>query len=187
MQLDAFIGQTNNVLCFFRKLNSNVNYKLFLSYCTSYYGCELWSLTTSNISDFCTAWRRGVRAIWNLLYTTHCQCLPVFDELCRRSINFVHSYLPLESHFISQTASYCIHFARCNSPMGLNILFCADRFQTNIDGILNGSSNYIVHSYYTRLIADIQLNVRLVSCMTSLALETAENRFFITSLSPMRN
>jgi len=58
---------------------------------------------------------------------------------------------------IHQIASYCIHFARCNSPMGLNILLCADRFQTNIDGIINGSSNYIVHSYYNRSIADVQL------------------------------
>ena len=52
----AFIGQTNNVLCIFRKLTSNANNRLFRSYCTSYYGCELWSLTTNNISDLCTAW-----------------------------------------------------------------------------------------------------------------------------------
>jgi len=41
--------------------------------------------------------------------------------------------------------------------MGLNILFCADQFKTNIDGILHDSSNYIVHSYYNRSIADVQL------------------------------
>jgi len=33
----------------------------------------------------------------------------------------------------------------------------SDRFKTNIDGILHGSSNYIVHSYYNRSIADVQL------------------------------
>jgi len=43
--------------------------------------------------------------------------------------------------------------------MGLNILFCANRFETNIDGILNGSYNYIVHSYYNRSIANVQLRV----------------------------
>jgi len=103
-------------------------------------------------------------AIWNLPYTTHCyllplicQCLPLFDELSRRSINFARSCVSHESQFISQIASYCIHFVRCNSPIGLNILLCADRFKTNIDGILHGSSNYIVHSYYNRSIADVQL------------------------------
>jgi hypothetical protein len=41
--------------------------------------------------------------------------------------------------------------------MCLNILFCADRFQTHIDGILSGFSNYIVHSHYNRSTADVQI------------------------------
>jgi hypothetical protein len=41
--------------------------------------------------------------------------------------------------------------------MGLNILFCADRYQFNIENILSGSSNYIVQSYYNRSITDAQL------------------------------
>ena len=74
--------------------------------------------------------------------------------------SFNQLYVPRVSHeskLISKIASYCIHFARCKSPMGLNILFCADRCQTDIDDILSGSSNYIVHSHYNRSIADIQL------------------------------
>ena len=86
-----------------------------------------------------------------------CQCLPVFDELCRRSINFARSCVSHESKLISQIASYCIHFARCKSPMGSNILFCVDRYQINIDDILSGFSNYIVYSHYNRTIADVQL------------------------------
>ena len=62
-----------------------------------------------------------------------------------------------ESKLISQVASYCIYFARCKSPMGSNMLFCADRYQTNIDNILSGSSNYIVYSHYNRSITDVQL------------------------------
>jgi len=98
---------------------------------SSYYGCELWSLTASNISDFCTAWRRGVRAIYNLPYTSHCyllplicQCLPVFDELCRRSINFARSCISHEWQFISQIASYYIHFACCYSPIHQSVWIC---------------------------------------------------------------
>jgi len=87
--------------------------------------------------------------------------------------------------FISQIASYCIHFARCNSPMGLNTLFCADQFQTNIDSILNGSSTHIVYSYHNRSIADVQLRAS-VSCMNSSAIERADNRILVTSLSPNR-
>jgi len=39
-----FIGQVNNTLRYFRSLDSLVQNKLFRSYCTSYYGCELWLL-----------------------------------------------------------------------------------------------------------------------------------------------
>ena len=35
----AFIGQVNGVLCYFRKLPSSVNARLFASYCTSFYAC----------------------------------------------------------------------------------------------------------------------------------------------------
>ena len=41
--------------------------------------------------------------------------------------------------------------------MGTNIFFCADRYQTTVDDILSGSSNYIVYSHYNRSITDGQL------------------------------
>ena len=91
-----FVGQANNVLCYFGKLKSYIKCKLFQSYCTSMYGCELWLLNDVYISDFCVAWRKALRRVWNLPYNCHsyllpllCQCLPVFDEICRRSCNFV--------------------------------------------------------------------------------------------------
>ena len=35
-----FMGQVNNILRYFKNLNSFVKYKLFSSYCLSMYGCE---------------------------------------------------------------------------------------------------------------------------------------------------
>jgi hypothetical protein len=57
----TFIGQVNNVLCYFRNLNSFKRYRLFRSYCTSFYGCELRSLDNCAIEKLCTAWRRSLR------------------------------------------------------------------------------------------------------------------------------
>jgi len=37
---NTFVGQTNNVLCFFNKLNTIVKLVLFKSYCTIIYGAE---------------------------------------------------------------------------------------------------------------------------------------------------
>jgi len=88
----TFVGQVNKVLCSFPTLGTNVRYKLFRSYCTSIFGCELWHLNNVNIDKFCTAWRPGLRRVWNLPNTTHSDLLhlmsddlPIFDELCRRS------------------------------------------------------------------------------------------------------
>jgi Reverse transcriptase (RNA-dependent DNA polymerase) len=47
-----FIRQVNNILCYFKNLNSFVKYQLFSSYGLSMYGCELWLLNSSSISDF---------------------------------------------------------------------------------------------------------------------------------------
>jgi len=48
------------------------------------------------VNKFSTAWRKRVRRIWNLPYDAHCDivtCLSgamsIFDELCKRSLNFV--------------------------------------------------------------------------------------------------
>jgi len=44
-----FIGQVNNTLSYFRSLDSLVQQQLFQSYCTSYYGCELWLLNNPKL------------------------------------------------------------------------------------------------------------------------------------------
>ena len=66
-----FVGQVNNMLCYFCKLTSCVKNRLFQSYCTSLYGCELWLLTTSEIEDLCVSWRKGLRRVWSLPNTSH--------------------------------------------------------------------------------------------------------------------
>jgi len=49
-----FIGQTNNVLCDFRKLVSDVKYRLFRSYCSSMYGSILWYIGDKCVNKLCT-------------------------------------------------------------------------------------------------------------------------------------
>ena len=159
-----FIGQVNNLLCYFRKLTSCVKYRLFRSYCTSFYGCELWSLTTNKLQDLCTAWRKGVRSVWNLPQSTHCyllplicNCLPVFDEICRRSINFARDCITHVSGIIKRVASYGIYYARNESPLGQNMLFCIDRYRSPLNSLLF-SSRRIVNSYFDSTVDDAQLS-----------------------------
>jgi len=91
-----FIGQTNNILCYFGKLDSVTKHKLFSTYCSSMYGCQLWSLDDSSVNDLCTAWRKGLRRIWSLPYNTHGNILyglsgdlSIYDEIWKRSVHFI--------------------------------------------------------------------------------------------------
>ena len=66
-----FTGQVNNIICYFRKQNSFVLYKLFRAYCSRWYGCELWSFNNGKIDDAATTWRKSIRRIWKLPWRTH--------------------------------------------------------------------------------------------------------------------
>ena len=140
-----FIGQVNNMLCYFRNLNSCVKNKLFQSYCMSLYGCELWLLSTGEIDDLCVAWRKGLRRVWSLPNTTHSyllhmlsQCLPLFDEIRRRSINFIRCCIAHESALVSFIAQYAVNHARMlSSFLGQNALFCARRYNCSLHDLYN--------------------------------------------------
>jgi len=45
----ALVGQINNVICFFGKLDHVIKMEILISYCYSLYGCVLWNLTFCNI------------------------------------------------------------------------------------------------------------------------------------------
>jgi len=118
---NEFIGQVNNVLCFFSKLKSYIVYKLFQSYCMSLYGCELWLLSNIHIEELCVSWWNSLRRVWRLPYKTHCyllpllsQCLSLEDKICRRSYNFIRDCLCNSSRLVTAIAYYGINYVRCN-------------------------------------------------------------------------
>jgi len=126
---------------------------LFQSYCTSYYGCELWLLNNPKWKDLCVAWRKSMRKIWNFPQQAHCfllnlisGCLSVFDELCRRSMSFVRScrLMITISLGLLLTIHSLVH-ARSQSFLGHNVLFCAYRynFSVNICYRLSSFNNWV--------------------------------------------
>jgi len=121
----SFIGQVNIVLCFFGKLSSEVKICLFHSYFTSFYGSELWNLSCAQLADLCTKWRKSIRRVLNLPLQTHCyllpllcQCLPVYDKICGRTMNFVRSCLYHQSSVVKSVAWYSVLRGRYSSHTG---------------------------------------------------------------------
>ena len=75
------IGRTNIMLSRFGICSSLVKSALFKTYCTSYYGCALWSLASPDIERVYVTWRKIIRRLWNVPYRTHSNLLPVlFDD-----------------------------------------------------------------------------------------------------------
>ena len=139
---NCFIGQVNNVLCTFGKLDSYIMNRLFKVYCSSFYGCELWDLDNKYLTDLCIAWRKGLRRVWRLPNTTKGDMLavisdsiPVYDELCRRFLNFVFSCMNCGSELVEFFVRFGVHQACMKSPLGRNARFCAIRFGLSVSDI----------------------------------------------------
>jgi len=60
------VGQINNVICFFGKLDVVTKMKLLISYCYSLYVCVIWNLMDPGIEQVCSAWRAGICRVWGL-------------------------------------------------------------------------------------------------------------------------
>ena len=67
------INSVNMMISKFGYCTSPVKTELFRTYCTSYYGCVLWSLNSTHIQRLYVTWRK----IWNVPYNTHCKLLPI--------------------------------------------------------------------------------------------------------------
>jgi len=135
-------------------------YRLFQSYCTRFYGCELWSLLDAEVQGLCIAWRNSIRKIWELPYQTHsyllpllCRCLPIFDQFCMRSLNFVQRCLAHDSDVVKFISDYCMKYGRSNSCIGKNVLFCSQRYKCNIEMVFSGQIKNIVETHFYQLYA----------------------------------
>ena len=125
---------------------------IMVASCGSYNPC---------VECFCVAWRKGLRCVWKLPCNAHCsllpvisQCLPIFDELCRRFLNFARFCVTHECPLIRFIANYGIVHARNLSPIGQNVLFCLKRYNCTYNSFLHSSINRIINIHYNNSIED---------------------------------
>ena len=99
---NSLCGQINDVLGCFDGPGPVTKLRLLKAYCSSYYGCELWDLSCKAVNDFCIMWRKRLKRVCGLTRDTHrfllaplCGTIPIMDEVCRRSCNFINACLSL--------------------------------------------------------------------------------------------
>ena len=130
--LDASYTLTRNVnfiLANFKNCSYDVKFKLFNSYCTSFYGCPLWNLSCKYMSRFFIAWRKSVRRLFDLPYRTHCELLPIIADcqhietqlLCRLS-KFVSKSLSSHNDYLSLLMSIATNGSRSILSNSFNLI-----------------------------------------------------------------
>jgi hypothetical protein len=113
------------------------------------------------------------------------QCLPLFDEICRRALNFIKVCMCNCSPLVRAVTNYGIQYGRYNSTLGHNVLFCAQLYDCTVQDIINGSVNSIVQTYVSHLVDDSQLRmasfVRELALLRERSLELSNNLLFSRS------
>jgi Reverse transcriptase (RNA-dependent DNA polymerase) len=140
----GLVGQINKILCNFRNVNCKIKIKLVKAYCTSFYGAELWDLSHNDIESICTAWRTGIRRIWQVPNTTHsvlipglCESIPLLDMFYLRMLKFAHKCIRSESSLVNYIVRRGIMIGPTDSIIGRNILNCSLRYHVSLGDITN--------------------------------------------------
>ena len=124
-----FYGAVNSLCAKFRGILQDINVasKLFYSYCCSFYGCQLWDLSSNYIEDIYVAWQKAIRRIFNLPCNTHRYLLPfvagssnIRVNLVNRFNNFFNALMSSDNKIIELLVYNC-HFS--NTPLGLKRKF----------------------------------------------------------------
>ena len=72
--------KSNEVISDFKLLPCYIKSKLFITFCMDAYGCQLWNFESREVHNLYVAWRKVVRKLWRLPYTTHCNLLHTINN-----------------------------------------------------------------------------------------------------------
>ena len=139
--------QTNYVLANYSICNTQTIYKLFISYCTSFYGCCLWDLQHRDIRTFYTTWRVCLRKVLKLPARTHCKllpflakCLSIEDQISSRILKFVNRTLLNDNHLVGFLMKIAVNGS--NSAISSSLRHILAKHNVMFDTIFNTKVNF---------------------------------------------
>jgi len=132
--INEFTRTVNMVCMYFKHIPHDIIYSLFKTYCMPIYGCQLWDYSHKSVNRFYVTWRKAIRPILSLPYSTHCELLsyicndiPLIEQLFQRVINFIKSARNSKNAITNMC--YNLALRGSGSPMSSNITFLADYFR----------------------------------------------------------
>ena len=133
--LNDFFYKVNMVTAYFYNVPFHIKYALFKTYCMPLYGAQLWNLGAKQVTRFYVAWRKAIRRLLGLPFTTHCNLLhlicediPIQSQINYRCITFINS-LSTTNNSITKLC-YRLALAGSGSPLSQNIGRLAQTYST---------------------------------------------------------
>jgi len=127
----SLIGQVNKILCTFCNVNCSTKIRLVKSYCTSFYGAEIWDLSHNGIEAICLT----LLIQYSILFPELCETLRLVDMFYKRMLNFVNRCLNSQSSLLNFVVRCGILSGQMNSEVARNVLECSLSYNTNVDRI----------------------------------------------------
>ncbi len=136
-----FIGEANFVISKYGVLTSEVQCKLFQTYCSNIYGSDTWLLSNKHIEGISTAWNIGIRKIWKLPYCAHRRLLPglanmkqICEQMYRKFMKLYYSMSKSNNPIVNLVAKWTNVNAR--SITSRNIAFIARKWTTDYNTLV---------------------------------------------------
>ena len=147
--------RTNTVINTFRPLSWESKVMLYISQCSSLYGCPLWRLDSANIDRLCTDWNICCRRILGLRQDTRTyliphlmNTLPIKCIIMQRMINFFSSGI---NHHISMISDFFKNaLLSKSSHMSANISTILNYLDINYNDILDLSKIRIKNAFLNK-------------------------------------
>ena len=173
----CFIGSVNKLIGNFGRMYSHVKSKLFLSYCTSFYGSQMWRLSCNGIAQLCTSWQVAIRRLLHLPRNSHrwalgplINCSHIRTQLELRTLSFIFKFAASKNVLVNSIFNVAISDAR--SDLGFNIAHFRSKYQIFSFNCIVASSKIIVNSSFNVINADQQARVNaareLLACRDNL-------------------
>lgn len=126
LKRSCFIGSVNKLNANFRHLSYPLSCKLFQTFCTSFYGSQIWDLGCKRLEKLSTSWNKAVRFTLGLPYRAHRWLLgPLINspslrrQLFNRTADFLANMSKSENQVVKAIFLKAKDDAR--TPMGSNI------------------------------------------------------------------
>ena len=119
---------------------SFVKQKLFLQYCGSLYGAQLWPLWHKDIDVFYTQCRNALRKVWSIPIHTHCRYLPLITDSLPAEVSAYTNFLNFYSKAINSSNSIVRYVTNMSkhvpsSTMGRNLNHVLYKCNLNINDL----------------------------------------------------